>query len=184
MAIGRHRRQDIDLRKYQSLLWEKKGFIERGLNAIMEKSFSESQKVNSGESGSYDQHSADLALDTFEREKDLGLKDGLEIDQNKIDLALERIREGTYGYCLRCHEPIPEGRLESMPDAELCIHCQEEEEVTPVTRRPVEEMSTTSYMRGIETLTDDPYAEGSQEKDRAQMVKNVLRLPNDMDMTT
>ncbi len=171
-----HQRQDIDFGKYQSLLWEKRASVERGLRSIMDKSFSESQKGNVGEISSYDQHSADLALDTFEREKDLGLKDGLEIDSHKVDLALERIRMGTYGYCLRCHKFIPEGRLEAMPDAELCVHCQEEQEVVPANRRPVEEKVTNTYMRGIETLADDPYAEGSQQRDRAQRVKNVIRL--------
>lgn len=50
-----------------------------------------------------------------------------------------RLHKGTYGYCLRCGRPIPAGRLAAMPEAELCVPCQEEEETRPASRRPVEE---------------------------------------------
>jgi len=43
----------------------------------------------------------------------------------EIDAALERIREGYYGDCLECDEPIHPGRLEANPVATLCIGCAE-----------------------------------------------------------
>ena len=122
----------------------------------MEGTFSESLKERTGEDSSYDQHSADLALETFERGKDLGLKDGLEIDRAKIALALERIDKGNYGNCLRCGNPIPEGRLQAVPEAELCIHCQREQEVAPASTRPVEEETPRlGVYGGFELLADD-----------------------------
>ena len=57
---------------------------------IKRNTFSKDLRDATGEMAAYDQHSADLATETFER-KDLGLKDGLEIDRAKIDLALDRI---------------------------------------------------------------------------------------------
>lgn len=37
--------------------------------------------------------------------------------------ALERIEAGTYGECVRCGEPIAEGRLQARPESALCIGC-------------------------------------------------------------
>ena len=42
-----------------------------------------------------------------------------------VDLALQRITEGTYGTCTECGEPIEERRLLTLPEAALCTNCQE-----------------------------------------------------------
>ena len=44
---------------------------------------------------------------------------------SKIDQALKRIKDGTYGYCLETGEPIGIKRLIARPVAELCIAAQE-----------------------------------------------------------
>jgi len=46
----------------------------------------------------------------------------------KIDEALLRIEEGTYGYCVETHEPISLRRLEARPIATLSIEAQERHE--------------------------------------------------------
>ncbi|WP_084959305.1 TraR/DksA family transcriptional regulator [Thermoactinospora rubra] len=38
--------------------------------------------------------------------------------------ALKRIEEGSYGKCVDCHRPVPEGRLEARPEAARCVNCQ------------------------------------------------------------
>ena len=48
--------------------------------------------------------------------------DGNLID--KIDLALERLDDGTYQVCVDCGEKIPLARLEAKPSASLCVTCQ------------------------------------------------------------
>lgn len=40
-------------------------------------------------------------------------------------LALLRIEEGSYGFCLECDEKISPKRLNALPWAPLCVHCQE-----------------------------------------------------------
>ena len=47
---------------------------------------------------------------------------------NKIDHALERIENKTYGYCEDTGEPIGLKRLEARPVATLCIEAQERHE--------------------------------------------------------
>jgi DnaK suppressor protein len=44
-----------------------------------------------------------------------------------IDEALARIREGTYGVCVVCNQPISEARLEAVPWTHLCRECKERE---------------------------------------------------------
>lgn len=46
----------------------------------------------------------------------------------KIDLALQRLDEGTYGVCEACGEDIPVARLLAKPSASLCVACQEEKD--------------------------------------------------------
>ena len=40
-----------------------------------------------------------------------------------IKVALKRLEEGNYGYCLNCDEPISNGRLKLDPTFSLCIEC-------------------------------------------------------------
>jgi DnaK suppressor protein len=47
----------------------------------------------------------------------------------KIELALERIRDGSFGTCTECGEPIPVGRLKARPVAMLCAGCKEQQEM-------------------------------------------------------
>jgi len=48
----------------------------------------------------------------------------------KIEMALEKIEDGTYGICESCGEKIGLKRLEARPVAELCIDCKTEQERT------------------------------------------------------
>src|SRR5687768_3592242 len=75
-------------------------------------------------SGSADQHPADTATETFDRELAVTLEDNSETVLAAIDGALERIEKGTYGICVNCGKPIPPERLEALPYEELCIDCK------------------------------------------------------------
>lgn len=46
----------------------------------------------------------------------------------KLDIALLKIQEGTFGECTGCESPIGEKRLLASPGCELCISCAEDEE--------------------------------------------------------
>lgn len=47
---------------------------------------------------------------------------------DKIDLALRKIDEATYGMCEECEEQISLQRLHARPEAQLCIQCKEAQE--------------------------------------------------------
>ena len=46
----------------------------------------------------------------------------------KIDHALAKIEDGTFGICEECEEPISIKRLEARPETTLCIRCKEDQE--------------------------------------------------------
>lgn len=41
-----------------------------------------------------------------------------------LDEALTRLREGTYGFCNECGEPVSNARLKALPFAKTCVDCQ------------------------------------------------------------
>lgn len=51
----------------------------------------------------------------------LGEQDRAEI--RRIDAALGRIADGSYGTCARCGEPVSAARLEALPDTPFCKTC-------------------------------------------------------------
>lgn len=46
-----------------------------------------------------------------------------EAELKRIDAALARIADGTYGFCVKCGAAIPDARLEAVPEAPLCQSC-------------------------------------------------------------
>jgi DnaK suppressor protein len=47
---------------------------------------------------------------------------------SKLDLALKKIDDGSFGICEVCDEPIGKKRLEARPETSLCIKCKEDQE--------------------------------------------------------
>jgi len=47
---------------------------------------------------------------------------------SKLDLALKKIDDGSFGICEICEEPIGKKRLEARPETTLCIKCKEDQE--------------------------------------------------------
>lgn len=72
-------------------------------------------------SSSADNHLADTASETYERELDEGLEEDARAQLRQVEAALERIEAGEYGNCEVDGEPIPVERLEAVPWTTLCI---------------------------------------------------------------
>lgn len=69
-------------------------------------------------------HMADDATEAFEQAKRVSLTRREREILAKIDKALRKMDEGTYGYCERCGAPIDYARLKAIPYATLCLRCQ------------------------------------------------------------
>lgn len=68
-------------------------------------------------------HMADLGSDNYEQEFTLSLMESEGGTLEKIEAALERIEEGTYGQCEECGAKIPKTRLNAIPYALMCVKC-------------------------------------------------------------
>ena len=119
----------VDTEQFRQLLLDRRAAVANALENL-HKENAGSLEDETGElvSGSADQHLADTATETVEREIGNTLEEHDERLLFAIDAALGRIDEGTYGKCVNCGAQIPEGRLEAMPWATLCIECKRQEE--------------------------------------------------------
>lgn len=68
---------------------------------------------------------ADAASHNDLKEMSLNLKEGEKKTLERIEEALSKIENGTYGHCEECGETIPVKRLLAMPQARYCVGCQE-----------------------------------------------------------
>lgn len=71
-------------------------------------------------------HSGDSAEQAQERENDEVVDAiGNETRQSlhAIQVALDKIADGSYGECEKCGEDVGEGRLKAIPEATLCVNC-------------------------------------------------------------
>ena len=64
------------------------------------------------------------ATETLELEKRLALENRIRQELVKIEHALHKFEEGTYGFCDDCGNPIDPARLEALPQASLCLNCK------------------------------------------------------------
>jgi RNA polymerase-binding transcription factor len=108
------------------LLAERKD-LEAQYKELEESSFGANQSELTGEMG-FDEEYADAGTATFERERDLSLVNNLRDLMERIDKALGKIEDGTYGLCDRCGKPIEKLRLKALPYANLCIKDKQAEE--------------------------------------------------------
>jgi RNA polymerase-binding transcription factor DksA len=101
--------------------------LETQLTELEATTFSANQSDLTGEMG-FDEEYADAGTATFERERDLSLVNNLRDLMDRIDKALAKMDDGTYGLCDRCGQPIEKLRLKALPYANLCLKDKQAEE--------------------------------------------------------
>jgi RNA polymerase-binding protein DksA len=113
----------IDTDRFREALLEERRRVQAALDNLHEENPG-SLSDETGDDAVYDNHLADTATVTYDRELDYTLEENSEHVLADIDAALQRIEEGTYGTCSNCGRQIPPERLEARPWATLCIDCQ------------------------------------------------------------
>ncbi|MCD5397723.1 TraR/DksA family transcriptional regulator [candidate division NPL-UPA2 bacterium] len=91
-------------------------------------SLNKSQREASGDLSGYSFHMADMGTDNFDREFALALVDSEQKLLYEVNKALQRLREGKFGFCEQCQKLIGRKRLQAVPYARLCIKCGEKKE--------------------------------------------------------
>lgn len=64
------------------------------------------------------------ATESLELERRLALERGIKEQLAAIEVALTKIKDGTYGKCDVCGKPIEQPRLEALPHARRCMNCK------------------------------------------------------------
>lgn len=105
--------------KFKQQLLKEKQEIEHQFKVTEEFGLDEgfASDIASGELSQYDNHPADSATALYEREKDFVLKKMREEQLQDIEVALDKIDQGTYGIDEETGEKIPQERLEALPTA-------------------------------------------------------------------
>ncbi|HEY3810219.1 MAG TPA: TraR/DksA C4-type zinc finger protein [Acidimicrobiales bacterium] len=72
----------------------------------------------------FDEEGGEGGTSNVDRELDLVLSAQARAAATEIDRALAKIEAGTYGDCEQCGQPIPDARLQALPQAALCVACK------------------------------------------------------------
>ena len=118
MAVAKLTAQEID--ELRTRLGSEREELAAQLTTIEDQAFAATQSDMSGDVG-VDDESADAGTATFEREKELSIEQNVRDLIQKIDRALKRIEDGTYGICEVCGKPIEKARIKALPYVDLCI---------------------------------------------------------------
>lgn len=118
---GKGRKKEDPLDKRARELEEVRGYVD-------ETSFAGDQREASDELSAVDQHPADSADMTFQREMDQTVRRIVEVEAEQVRRAQELRKAGKYGICESCGREIAPERLKARPEATLCIECQRERE--------------------------------------------------------
>jgi len=135
----------LDAGKFRRLLEREKERLERVVKSIGEEGLDRTLGDSIGEFSTYDNHPADVGTETFEREKDFGLREEHKATLGMVEKALRRLEEGSYGRCQRCGRPIGEARLEAVPWAAHCLRCEAAREEAQGWERPAEEGARRAF---------------------------------------
>jgi len=117
----------VDTDRFREALLEERARVEAAIQNLHDENPG-TLSEDAGEETAYDNHLADTATETYDRELDYTLEENSGHVLGEIDAALKRIEEGTYGICTNCGKPIAVERLEALPWATLCIGCKRDGE--------------------------------------------------------
>jgi DnaK suppressor protein len=111
----------LDIAKFKKLLEEERARVLDEIEGIQSMDSTVSQADELGELSAYDEHQADAATETFERERDVAMEAEAQTILRQVEIALKKIEDGSYGTCERCGKIIPAARLEAIPYTPFCI---------------------------------------------------------------
>ena len=125
-----------DLKHFEDRLLDERRKLLSQLG-YLEKAMGQTQRDSSGDLSAYSFHMADMGTDAMEREKAFLFASAEGRQLISVDEALRRLYRSEYGTCESCGKEIGKQRLDAMldavdamPQANLCVNCQEKQERT------------------------------------------------------
>ncbi len=117
-----------EMNEYKGILMALRARLQGDVTQLADEALNRNRQDSSGDLSTMPIHMADIGSDTFEQDFTLTLLESEEQTLAKIEIALARIADGTYGTCETCGEGIPKSRLHAIPYALRCISCAQKEE--------------------------------------------------------
>ena len=117
------------LDEFRQLLLAKRAELIGDVDHMTSEALRDSQPGGLGTLSNVPIHMADVGSDNWEQEFTLGLVANERQRLKKIDAALQRIADHTYGMCEATHKPIGKQRLRAKPWARYCIEYAREKEL-------------------------------------------------------
>ncbi len=110
----------VQLKKFKTLLTEKRDEIVKKAKQTLEEDMTLDANDLPDE--------MDLASSEYLQSFTFRLRGREKVFLDKIEKALRKIEDGSFGVCEECGEEISIKRLEARPETTLCIRCKEDQE--------------------------------------------------------
>ena len=123
VTVGDRKRYEV----LSEMLRDREAEIKNKLRLLREVLPTESTQVKDAE---------EQSMEDFVLGMDFALMEMESETLRKIDEALRRLEEGSYGDCVECGQKIAEARLKALPFANTCRECQEHREELAESERP------------------------------------------------
>jgi|GEM_PF-402151 len=120
------------IEKYREILLEKRSMVASQVENLARDAADSTEATANSKSPI---SSAENAADAFDQDFAFMSMESEEEIIRKVDTALNRMKDGTYGTCEECEVVINDDRLEALPWATMCIKCQEREERGELSRK-------------------------------------------------
>lgn len=142
---------------YKNKLLEEKNKVLETIDSILKNGMAENQREEVEELSLIDNHPADFGSEMFEKERRYALLDNEKDIIGRIENALSRIENGSYGKCEICGCDIPKERLDFMPYATTCVECESKKANYKTYKydRPVEEEVLKPFGRSFMDISAD-----------------------------
>lgn len=111
-----------DVEKFRRILLDKRKEVGGDVSQLAD------QALRSYEDEVSVDHMADHGSDSYEKDQTIGFIEREGASLRAIDLALQKLRDGSFGLCEACGGKIRKVRLNAIPYARLCLDCQAKEE--------------------------------------------------------
>ncbi|MBU2608394.1 MAG: TraR/DksA C4-type zinc finger protein [Chloroflexi bacterium] len=113
----------VDLKELRSRLEDEQKHLQEELEQLVANAHPTDERREGSPFGKREEE----ATETSELEKRLALEHRTRDQISKVERALQKFDEGTYGKCDKCGQPIAPERLEALPQASLCLECKAKE---------------------------------------------------------
>ncbi|MDR2344678.1 MAG: TraR/DksA C4-type zinc finger protein [Planctomycetaceae bacterium] len=123
--LNKYLMSEHELDSYRQKLIIMRARLRGDVSTMTDAALNKNRMDASGDLSAVPIHMADVGSDNFEQEQTLSFMQnerGILVD---IEDALVRIKDGNYGICEGCGNPIPKVRLNFIPYANMCVKCAE-----------------------------------------------------------